>query len=190
MSRTPHHEQVFRVLRSVLLIVILTAGALFALGGDFSPPHGHPLLYAFAVSWLVAIGIAFTTNGIFRVNPKQFSLRRWERGGKVYDRTSVRAFRWVLLHSPLGWINGNFHVSARRTDCDRLLREVNAAEGVHWLSCLVATILGIWYLVNGYATYGYVMLLLRIPFDLFPIMLQRWNRGRVCRVLGRRPGAA
>jgi hypothetical protein len=30
------------------------------------------------------------------------------------------------------------------------------------------------------------MLVVRIPFDLYPIMLQRWNRGRVWRV-GKRP---
>jgi hypothetical protein len=33
--------------------------------------------------------------------------------------------------------------------------------------------------------YGYALLLVRIPFDLFPIMLQRRNRGRVRRVLER-----
>jgi hypothetical protein len=36
-----------------------------------------------------------------------------------------------------------------------------------------------------HAVHGYVMPLVRIPFDLYPIMLQRWNRGRVWRVLGR-----
>lgn len=45
--------------------------------------------------------------------------------------------------------------------------------------------LAVLYLVDDYAVYGYVMLLVRIPFDLYPIMLQRWNRGRVRRVLRR-----
>jgi hypothetical protein len=37
--------------------------------------------------------------------------------------------------------------------------------------------------------HGYVMLLVRIPFDVYPIMLQRWNRGRVHRVLRRGQGS-
>ena len=59
---------------------------------------------------------------------------------------------------------------------------------MHWLTCVLTSILAISYLVRDYAVYGYVMLLVRIPFDLYPIMLQRWNRGRVCRVLNRQRG--
>ena len=49
--------------------------------------------------------------------------------------------------------------------------------------------LAIWFLVDGYPVHGYVMLLVRIPFDVYPIMLQRWNRGRVYRVLRRGQGS-
>jgi hypothetical protein len=73
---------------------------------------------------------------------------------------------------------------ASRADCDRLLRELNSSEGVHWLTCIVSGMLAISFL-HDHAAYGYVMLLVRIPFDLFPIMLQRWIRGRVSRVLER-----
>jgi hypothetical protein len=99
------------------------------------------------------------------------------------------AFRWVLLRSPLGWINPNLHVSAG-TDWDRLLREMNGSEGVHWITCLVASTLGVSYLVGAHAVYGYVVLLIRIPFDLYPVMLLRRNRGRVCRLLRRQPRAS
>ena len=91
----------------------------------------------------------------------------------------------MLLHSPLGWINPNFPLGTSRTDCERLLREMNVSEGVHWLTCFLSSILAISFLVGDYAVYGYVMLLVRIPFDLYPIMVQRRNRGRVCRVLSR-----
>jgi len=104
---------------------------------------------------------------------------------EIYDRAGIRAFRWVLFHSPLGWINGNFHLRASRAGCERLLREINSAEAIHWLNFVVLVMLAISYLLHDHAVYGYVMLLVRIPFDLYPIMLQRWNRGRVLRVLGR-----
>ena len=120
-----------------------------------------------------------------RVNPTLFSLAHWEKQGKIYDRAGIRAFRWMLFHSPLGWINANFHLRASRADCERLLREMNSSEGVHWLTCVVSVMLAILYLRHDRAVYGYVMLLVRIPYDLYPIMLQRWNRGRVWRVLER-----
>jgi hypothetical protein len=185
MSRTPQHEQGIRVMRSLVMIVILTSGSLYSIGGRAFPPHGNPLVYSIAVSWLISITIAVVSSAIFfRVNPRLFSLAHWERQGEIYDRAGIRAFRWVLFHSPLGWINANFHLRASRADCDRLMREMNSSEGVHWLTCVVSVMLAISYLLHNHAVYGYAMLLVRIPFDLYPIMLQRWNRGRVSRVLG------
>jgi hypothetical protein len=88
-----------------------------------------------AISWLVSIAIAFATSAVFfRVNPKLFSLAHWEKEGEVYERGGLQAFRWVLLHSPLGWLNPNMHLGGGRTDCERLLREMNTAEGVHWVA--------------------------------------------------------
>ncbi len=186
MSRTPQAEQMFRGMRSILMILILTSGSAYLIDGRVLPPHGNPLVYSLAVSWLVSIAIAMLSSAIFfRVNPTLFSLANWEQQGEFYDRIGVRAFRWVLFHSPLGWINPNFHMKPGRADSERLLREMNSGEAVHWLTCAATVILAISYFLHDHAAYGYVMLLVRIPFDLYPIMLQRWNRGRVWRVLER-----
>lgn len=186
MSRTPQAEQAIRGVRSLLMIAILTLGSIYAIHGRAFPPHGNPLVYSVAMSWLIAITIATVGSFIFfKVKPTLFSLAYWEKRGEIYDRAGIRVFRWVLFHSPLGWINPNFHLRASRADCDRLLREMNSSEAIHWLTCGVSVMLAISYLRHNHAVYGYAMLLVRIPFDLYPIMLQRWNRGRVWRVLKR-----
>jgi Glycosyl-4,4'-diaponeurosporenoate acyltransferase len=186
MIRTPQDKQGILAMRSLLMIVILTSGSIYLVDGRAFPPHGNPLIYSIAVSWLISMTIAVVSSAIFfRVNPTLFSLAHWEKQGEIYNCAGIRAFRWVLFHSPLGWINPNFHLRASRADCNRLLREMNSSEGVHWLTCVVSVMLAISYLLYDHAVYGYVMLLVRIPFDLYPIMLQRWNRGRVRRVLER-----
>jgi hypothetical protein len=76
-------------------------------------------------------------------------------------------------------------LAASRADCERLLQEMNVSEGIHWVTGILSTIVAIICLIGGYTVYGYVMLLIRIPFDLYPIMLHRRNRGRVYRVLSR-----
>src|SRR4051794_18510841 len=91
-------------LRSVLLIVIFTAAALYAVDGDVFRPHGNPLVYAIALSWLIAITVALPTSAICKVYPRLLPLAAWENDGEVYNRGSIRAFRSVLLQSPLGWI--------------------------------------------------------------------------------------
>jgi hypothetical protein len=179
-------EQEIRGVRSVLMIVTLTSWSTYSIIHGKTFPHGNPLVYSLATSWLISINIAFVSSRIFfRVNPKRFSLAHWEKQGEIYDRAGIRAFRWVLFHSPLGWISPNFNFFASRADCDRLLREINSAEAVHWLTFAASVTLAISYLRHDHAVYGYAMLLVRIPFDLYPIMLQRWNRGRVWRVLER-----
>ena len=186
-SRTPPAEQMIRALRSVLMIVVLTALSTYSITGK-PFPHGNPLVYSLAMSWLISMTIAVVSSAIFfKVNPALFCMAHWEKEGEIYELAGIRAFRWVLFHSPLGWINANFHLRGSRVDCDRLLREMNSSEAVHWLTCIVSVMLAISNIVHGYVMYGYAMLLIRIPFDLYPIMLQRWNRGRVLRVLTR-PG--
>jgi len=165
--------------------MILTVGALYFNKRGFRP-HGNPLIYGIAVSWLISFTVALPITAILNVKPKQFSLARWEKEGEVYDRWSIRAFRWVLLHSPLGWINPNLYFVAGRTDCERLLKEMSFGERVHWVTCFLSSTLAISYLAGDHAVYGYVLLLVRIPFDVYPIMLLRRNRGRVCRVWSRR----
>lgn len=187
MSRKPQDGHNVRVMRSLGVVAVLTCGSLYFVDSDVHPPHGNPLVYASAMSWLIAFTFAFASSSIFRnLSPGLFSLARWEQEGEIYDRWGIQAFRWILLHSPLGWINPNMHLSADQTDCDRLLREMNTAEGVHWLTCLVSVMLAIWFFVDDHAAHGYGMLLVNIPFNLYPIMLQRWNRGRVFRVVRRR----
>lgn len=184
MSRTPRAQEVMiRATRSVLMILILTFASVYLIHGRAFPPHGNPLVYSLAISWLISMTIAVFSSAIFfRVSPTVFSLAHWEKEGEIYECAGIRAFRWLLVHSPLGWINANFHLKAGRADCDRLLREMNSSEGVHWLTCVVLIMLATSYVFHGHAVYGYGLLLVRIPFDLYPIMLQRRNRGRVWRV--------
>jgi hypothetical protein len=176
---------VWRAVRSVSLLAILTVGALYATGGDVARPHGNPLVYAMGISWLIAVGVALPASVIFRMNTRLLPLARWEKDGAVYDRKTIRAFRWVVLQSPLGWINPNIHVSAGRPDWDRLLKEMHGSEAVHWITGVLASLLAVSYLVHGHATFGYTMLLVRIPVDVYPVMLLRRTRGRVCRLLRR-----
>ena len=189
---SPQDERTLRAMRrgirSVLLLAVLTVGAILFNRHGFYPPHGNPLIYTLAMSWLISFTVALPITAVFavfKVGPRLFSLARWEKEGRVYDRWSVRAFRWVLVRSPLGWINANLYLTTGRTDCERLLREMSFGERVHWLTGLLSIILAISWLVGGYAEYGSVMLLVRIPFDLYPIMLLRRNRARVGRVLSR-----
>jgi hypothetical protein len=177
--------QASRALRSVLVVIICTTAAMASTSGGFYPPRSHPLVYALAMSWLISLAAVILTGAIFKVTPGLFVVARWEHDGTFYERMGVGAFRWVVRQTPLGWINGNLHMAVGRADCERLIKELNTAEGVHWVTAVASSTLAIWCLADGYAAHGLVLLLVRIPYDLYPIMLQRQTRGRVTRLMNR-----
>jgi hypothetical protein len=182
--------QTSRAHRSVLIVSICTVAALASTSGGFYPPRRHPLVYALAMSWLISLAVAILTGAIFKVTPGLFFVARWERNGAIYDHVGAGAFRWLVLHTPLGWINPNLHVAAGRADGERLLKELNTAEGVHWVTAVASSTLAIWCLADGYVAHGVLLLLVRIPYDLYPIMLQRQTRGRVTGLMNRQSRAA
>ena len=83
MSRNPQGKHTLpaalRALRSALLIAIFTFAAVYFNRRGFYP-HGNPLIYAIAMSWLIAITVALPIGSIFKVSHKLFSLVRWEKG--------------------------------------------------------------------------------------------------------------
>jgi hypothetical protein len=69
-----------RALRSTLLIAIFTLAAVYFTRRGFYP-HGNPLIYAIAISWLIAITVAMPSSVIFlKVNLKLFSPGRLGEG--------------------------------------------------------------------------------------------------------------
>jgi hypothetical protein len=72
-----------------------------------------------------------------RMDPKRFRLARWERQGRIYDVAGVAAVCWLLRHTSLGWLNPWLKLTSSRSGLDRLLREMNYAEGAHLIGGLV-----------------------------------------------------
>jgi hypothetical protein len=146
-------------------------------------PDRHPMIFAFSLTWLIMALVAAMTGRIFaRLNPKRFRLVRWEREGRIYDRVGLGAVRWVLQHTPLGWLNPNIKVRSGWSDMDRLLRDMNAVEGVHIISAGVSLAVAALYIFAGQAILGIWLVILSILFNIYPVMLQRWNRGRILRL--------
>jgi hypothetical protein len=146
-------------------------------------PDRHPLIFAFSLTWLIMAFVAAVTGRIFvRLDPERFRLARWECEGRIYDRVGLGAVRWVLRHTPLGWLNPNIKIRSGGSDMDRLLRDMNAVEGVHILAAGISLAAAAIYFLAGQAVVGIWLVIFTILFNVYPVMLQRWNRGRILRL--------
>jgi len=165
---------------------ILSAMSLAGLASTISRPASHPVILACSLSWLIALAVsAVTRDGLVRMNPKRFRFARWERQGQVYRRVGVAGFCWLLLHTPLGWTNPWLKLNRGRAGIEQLLREMNYAEGAHLIGGLITLGFAVGYAATGHTSVGLWLGLLTIVVHAYPVMVQRWNRGRVLRVADR-----
>ena len=151
-----------------------------------SHPDRHPWVFGASVTWFLGLLAGMLTRGVFlRMDPRRFALSAWERDGRVYDRVGVDAFAWLLQRTPLGWVDPFLKVRSGRGDMERLLRELSFAEGSHLVQGLASLALALAFLAGGQAVVAFAFVVLAIPLHIYPIMLQRRNRGRVMRVASR-----
>ena len=163
-----------------------------ALAQTASRPDQRPFIFGLSVSYFIVIVFALLTRQpLLTLDPGRLRFARWEREGKVYDRKDVRTFQWALLHTPLGWLNPNVRMPSGRADIDRVLREMTYAEGTHLIAFVVSIVIAALLTVKAHVAAGVWLALINIPMNLYPVMVQRWNRGRVLQVSQRlraRPG--
>lgn len=110
---------------------LLLIGSGYGLSLTVAQPDQHPAIFALSLSWVIAFFASALTGKIFlRMDPKRHQFLPWEDEGRFYEHAGLRAFRWVVLRTPLGWMNP---VIRRPGDLDPLLRELSMVEGVHWV---------------------------------------------------------
>jgi hypothetical protein len=119
---------------------------------------------------------------LLRFEPKSLRFARWERNGRLYEWVGLGVFRWVLLHTPLRWLSEGTPLKPGRSDLERLLRDLNAAEGLHAIAASVSLVVAAVYALTGHTTIAIWLVLVTIPFNVYPVMLQRWVRGRILRL--------
>lgn len=158
----------------------LTVWAGFVLSRTASQPVGYPLSFALSASWLImAFTAAFTSKSFHARDPRRIRFAPWEREGTIYRFVGLGIYRRVLLRSPFAWLAPELRLRTGRSDLVRMLREINAAEGPHAIAGILTLVFAAFLFGRGHTNAGLWVLLINLPLNIYPVMLQRWNRGRV-----------
>lgn len=109
-------------------------------------------------------------------------LRPWERDGRVYEHLAIK--RWKDAVPELGRHAGG---RSKRTlpgrDATALQRfaaETRRAEYVHWAIPCALPVFALWNPIALFGAMAAYAVLANLPF----VAIQRYNRGRVLRILG------
>ncbi len=116
-----------------------------------------------------------------------FQARRWEGEGAIYDRL-LRVKRWKDLLPSGGTVFQGFSMkrvaSRQRAHLERWVKETCRAELTHWLALLSSTLFFLW----NPPLLGLAMVLYALAMNLPCIVVQRYNRPHLLRIL-EKPGA-
>lgn len=121
----------------------------------------------------------------FNGNRFLYRSRTWEAGGRFYERW-FRIRQWKdALPDGATWFRGGFPKAALRSHdreyLARFVKETCRGETVHWVVMLAAPLFFIWNPPGA----GAIMLVYGVLANLPCIVIQRYNRNRLNRLLGR-----
>ncbi|MCP8971281.1 glycosyl-4,4'-diaponeurosporenoate acyltransferase [Ectobacillus ponti] len=142
-----------------------------------------------AVAWLcIHMGISYAcsrySQAYFRRDGWLYRERLWERKGRLYEKLGIR--RWKRFAPDAGGLFRDGFRKRRLHGQDTaylqsFLAETKRAELAHWLCIPPALLFFLW----NKADVGVVMVMYAFAFNLPFIFIQRYNRIRLQRLLGR-----
>lgn len=171
-----------KTIQLAFLFVFTLAGAC-GFNLTVSQPDRNPAIFALSLSWLILL-FAGALFGEFylKLDTKHFRFAKWELEGRVYEWVGIRAFQWILSTVRWNWVTPDSRIKSGRSDLDRLLKVLNQSEGLHKVSGVVTAVVAAANFYRGHALIGFWLFGINIILNIYPVMLQRWNRGRIFQV--------
>ncbi|NIO11423.1 MAG: hypothetical protein GTO40_26750 [Deltaproteobacteria bacterium] len=161
-------------LASIALLLSLSVSAHFM--------GFRTVTFAWFANWLCLgwLFVIIRLVGRFQFSDGYHRLRPFERGGRLYRKLGVRGF----LHFVRAFWRNKYlvYASSFPEQFETQTRQVEAHHGAVflWLSALSG-----YAFLRGYYDAVAWLMLFNVPLNAYPILLQRYNRGRVCRVMAR-----
>jgi glycosyl-4,4'-diaponeurosporenoate acyltransferase len=139
-----------------------------------------PIVHAMLVNLVVVGWAAFVLplRGLPRFD-EYYTLRDWERSGRVFHWLGVPLFRALVRRGPLSLSNRALPAAWHSGDPARIERETRAAEGGHAIAFLIVLLLALVALARGAPERAAWLVVLDIPMNLYPVLLQRDHRHRL-----------
>ncbi|MBD3241890.1 MAG: glycosyl-4,4'-diaponeurosporenoate acyltransferase [Chitinivibrionales bacterium] len=138
----------------------------------------------FVLHMLIAFGATLLPRNLFNERQWLFRIRGWERGGTLYERLNVMAWK-KLLPDGAALFRGGFrkkHMQAgNKTYLMQFVKETCRAEAAHWTVIAVSPLFFLW----NPRRVGVVMIAYALAANLPCVIVQRYNRPRLMRIAQR-----
>ena len=177
----------------VQIVIIIAILIVIAVTLHFAFEVGKQMLISVIVISAVGILAHFVGEALPRrlFDPEKFPYRAypWEKNGRIYEKLGVRKWK-DYMPDKSRWVKSSFE----KTLCNQsdpeslrhLLQETCVAECIHWILFFLSPLI----LVFTRGTAAYIITALYALSNFPLIVIQRYNRPRLRRLLQRRLRAA
>jgi glycosyl-4,4'-diaponeurosporenoate acyltransferase len=140
------------------------------------------------IAWIIfQLSIGYATSkipaAIFDPNESWFQTKKWEKGGEIYQKF-FRVKDWKgIIPSGAALYKGAYEIKHLATftvqNVTTWIRESCRSEFCHWVMIIPGVFFFMWNSSNG----GWANVAYAIANNLVPIIMQRYNRPRVRKLL-------
>jgi len=177
------------VLRKTFLVLIVSGVHLYLLKWVLDAYGFRSFAFALLSNCLIVSWVALAGQFVsFVLGSRYYRIRPFEREGHLYEKVGTGFFQMLVGRGPWTILNPTLRFSGKVAQLAGLEKEMRKAEGGHLLAFIAVILATVFTAVQGWLDAAGWLLLFNVPFNLYPVMLQRCNRARIQRVLGRLGG--
>ncbi|HEX8990048.1 MAG TPA: hypothetical protein VF784_00080 [Anaerolineales bacterium] len=179
------------ILKKLAVFMLATMAAVLLIAWSLHSFGFRSPIFAFVVNWFTLAWIA-TVTLVARISlpAGYYTSKPFERTGQVYERMGIRLVKRFLRRGPLRVLSPTLRLPTERTlpALRNLENEMRKAETAHAITFLCMLLVVGYALVQGRLDAGLWMLLFSIVINIYPILLQRYNRIKLQELIRRQDG--
>lgn len=167
---------------TLISILIAAIGSVYALI-HFMKMDSFP--FAWALNFILMLWVfAFTETLKSQHTSNYYNEKKWERSGKIYEYFGVNFFRKILVWT--GWEKLNKKSNPIEKNTQALVKmhlQTKKSELGHFIILMIVFGVTVFVAFNFGVIKALWLFLLNILLNLYPVLLQRYNRPRLERAI-------
>ena len=118
-----------------------------------------------------------------RLTERYYKTGNFEKSGRIYELLGVPFFLKLVRRGPFHILAPEFEYTGKRELLPVLMEKARSAETIHIYVFITLLLLTAYAFYNGWFWSAIWILVYNIPLNVYPIMLQRYNRMRFKKVI-------
>lgn len=173
-----------KIIYRILILISAAAALVLSVFWLTKATYSWNWASALAANWFVAVWFASLTLLVpLRIPERYYNTGDFEKTGRIYEMLGVVFFLRLIRRGPLHILAPDFEYGGKREYLPELEQYTRSSEAIHVYAFSTSLLLTAFALYNGWFISAAWLLASNIPLNVYPVMLQRYNRLRLQKMI-------